>query len=73
MPRKDINQTAFAVLQQATGEVVPKVSGKNEAAVALGKLGGFKGGKARALKLTEQRRSEIASIAATARWKSKGG
>jgi len=42
--------------------------GKNPAAVALGRLGGLKGGKARALKLTAQQRQEIARKAAEARW-----
>ena len=41
---------------------------KNAAAVALGRLGGLKGGKVRAKRLSEQRRSEIASTAAKARW-----
>jgi hypothetical protein len=41
---------------------------KNPAAVALGKLGGAKGGKARAAKLTPERRREIAEAAAAARW-----
>jgi hypothetical protein len=41
---------------------------KNPAAVALGKLGGKKGGKARAEKLTPERLHEIASKAARARW-----
>jgi len=44
---------------------------KNPAAVALGRLGGLKGGKARAAKLTAERRSEIASVAAKARWQRK--
>ena len=43
-------------------------NGKNPAAVALGRLGGLKGGKARALKLTAQQRQEIARKAAEARW-----
>jgi hypothetical protein len=43
---------------------------KNAAAVALGKLGGKKGGKARAESLTIERRKEIARKAANARWKS---
>lgn len=43
---------------------------KNPAAVALGKLGGLKGGKARAAALTPERRKEIAKKAALARWKS---
>jgi hypothetical protein len=44
---------------------------KNPAAVALGKLGGRKGGKARAEKLTPEQRSEIAREAAKARWAKK--
>ncbi len=48
---------------------MPKPSKKkNPAAVALGKLGGSKGGKIRAQKLTAKRRSEIARIAALTRW-----
>lgn len=45
------------------------IGGKNPSAVALGKLGGKKGGLARAQKLSKERRSEIAKIAADARWK----
>ena len=44
---------------------------KNQAAVALGKLGASKGGKARAKKLTKERKSEIARKAAQARWAKK--
>jgi hypothetical protein len=44
---------------------------KNPAAVALGKLGASKGGKARAEKLTPEQRSEIARKAARARWDKK--
>lgn len=40
---------------------------KNPAAVALGRLGGLKGGKARAAKLSPKRRSEIAKAAVAAR------
>lgn len=43
-------------------------SGKNAAAVVLGRLGGLKGGPARAAKLTPEQRSEIARKAARARW-----
>lgn len=42
--------------------------GKNPAAVQLGRLGGLKGGPARARKLTQQQRSDIARKAAQARW-----
>jgi len=41
---------------------------KNPAAVALGRLGGLKGGKARAKKLTPEQRSAIAKKAAESRW-----
>jgi hypothetical protein len=44
---------------------------KNPAAVALGKLGGSKGGKARAKKMTPEERSESARKAAKARWAKK--
>jgi hypothetical protein len=44
---------------------------KNPAAVILGRLGGLKGGKARAAKLSPERRSEIARKAAAARWRKK--
>ena len=46
-------------------------SGKNPAAVALGRLGGKKGGPARAKQLTPEQRSKIASKAASARWEKK--
>lgn len=76
---EDVNQAAFRVVQQATGEdedvtaAEPEPPGKNPAAVALGRLGGLKGGKARAKKLTPKQRSEIAKQAAEARWKKRGG
>ena len=44
---------------------------KNPAAVALGRLGGKKGGLARAKKLTAEQRREIAKKAAAARWKKR--
>jgi len=66
--RKDTNETAFSVMQQATGQAEKPVSDKNPAAVALGRLGGKKGGRARAAQLSAERRSEIARRAAAARW-----
>ena len=45
-----------------------KKTAKNPAAVALGRLGGLKGGKARAEKLSDERRREIAKRAAEMRW-----
>jgi hypothetical protein len=66
----DLNQLAKRILDEATGET-PKTEPppvKNAAAVALGKLGGKKGGAARAAKLTPEQRSEIAKKAAAGRW-----
>lgn len=57
----DINQLAHSIVGKATRE-------KNPAAVALGRLGGLKGGRARTLKLTPERRKEISKKAAEARW-----
>ena len=79
MPKRsssDLNQTAFRIVQQSTGHVPPPVqtlgldpvSDKNPAAVALGRLGGLKGGKARAKSLSAAKRSEIAKKAAKRRW-----
>lgn len=73
----DASVTAFRVVQEATADgdeplaVEEKpldTEGKNPNAVALGRLGGKKGGKARAAKLTPEQRSEIARKAAQARW-----
>ncbi len=53
----------------ATGQTTDAVpDNRNPAAVALGKLGGAKGGKARADKLTPAKRQEIARKAAQKRW-----
>ncbi len=76
-PSTDVNVTAFQILQSITGEPAdeappkkkPAEPEKNPAAVALGRLGGLKGGKARANKLSKKRREEIALKAAKARWK----
>jgi hypothetical protein len=72
--RKDLNQLAAFIVEQATADPSEKREDqeqpqKNQAAVELGRLGGKKGGKARAAKLTPEERSEIARIAAEARWK----
>ena len=74
MPRRsskprDVNQLAAAIAAEATGQA-PKEppSDKNPHAVALGRLGGKKGGKARAKKLTPEQRQEIARKAARSRW-----
>jgi len=68
---KDANSVAVGVVAQATGEASPPDDGKNPAAVALGRLGGLKGGKARAKALDPRERSRIAKKAALARWKSR--
>jgi len=65
---KDINVRAWEIVQQATGQM-EKPPEKNPAAVTLGRLGGLKGGKARAAKLTPAKRKAIAKRAAAARWK----
>lgn len=72
-PKKDLNQVAKSILDQITGaEPIPVTKdGKNSAAVALGRLGGLKGGKARAEALTAKKRKEIAKKAAAARWNIK--
>ena len=68
-----MNRLAFEVVEEAVGEA-PQLDEsdepeKNPHAVALGRLGGKKGGVARAKKLSKKRRSEIARKAAKARWK----
>lgn len=68
----DANELAHQIVQESTGEATePENDGKNPAAVALGRLGGLKGGKARAKKLSKKRLSEIAKKAAQARYKNK--
>lgn len=66
----DINQIAATIVEAATIENSDKetVEGKDPAAVALGRKGGLKGGKARAAKLTPEERSAAAKKAAQARW-----
>lgn len=82
MPRRakrddlaDARQTVEDAPLQATDEPSADLQthndGKNAAAVELGRLGGKKGGAARAAKLTKERRSEIAKKAAQARWAKK--
>jgi len=75
----DTNQLARSIVDMATGdappdedaaEPTPEDEGKNPAAVTLGRLGGLKGGKARAKSLTKKRRAAIAKKAAKARWRS---
>jgi hypothetical protein len=71
---KDVNQLAARVAAISTGRPPPQLSAaeqkrlRSEAASILGKLGGSKGGKARAASLSANRRTEIAKQAAVARW-----
>lgn len=62
----DVVQNALRVVEQAVGE---ELHAKNPAAVALGRLGGLAGGKARAKKLSPDERTAIAKKAAKTRWK----
>jgi hypothetical protein len=68
--KQDINERAFSIVQQLTGQAPEEKAeqDKNPAAVALGRLGGLKGGKARAKKLTAKQRKDSARKAARARW-----
>ncbi len=67
---RDLNSLAAAIVAQSiSDEAVPDPDeGKNPHAVALGRAGGLKGGKARAASLTPEQRSEIARRAAAKRW-----
>jgi hypothetical protein len=70
---RDVNEIARQIVDEATGESDPEPpmknsDGKDPAAVALGRRGGLKGGKARAAKLTPEERAESARKAAQARW-----
>lgn len=67
----DMNRRAFDIVRLASGEAeeVNRNAGKDPAAVALGRKGGLKGGKARASSLSSSERREVASRAAAARWK----
>lgn len=68
-PSSDPNRAAFDAVARLTGEKPDQV--KNPAAVALGRLGGLKGGHARAKKLSAKKRKAIAKAAAEARWKKR--
>lgn len=67
---RDANQLAKSIVDIATGQASDDGpdSGKDPAAVSLGRRGGLKGGKARAAKLTPEQRKEIARKGAAKRW-----
>lgn len=68
--KPDVNQMAANLIDAISGELARSEAEteKNPAAVALGRLGGLKGGKARAEKLSARKRREIARKAAQSRW-----
>jgi hypothetical protein len=68
---RDTNQLAKWIVDRATGQIAEPDpnAGKNPTAVELGRLGGKKGGAARAKKLSPEERKRIAKKAAAARWK----
>src|ERR1017187_10982504 len=74
---RDANQLAHQIMMESTGQAPAQRPGqppelyKNPHAVALGQLGGLKGGPARAAKLSPKKRSQIAARAAQARWGKK--
>lgn len=71
-PPRDTNQLGKFIVDVATGNAPSEPLDKRDpAAVAFGKLGGAKGGKARAKALSKKRRSAIARVAALARWKGR--
>lgn len=71
----DLNRLASSIVDQATSDepVADPDEGKDPAAVALGRKGGKKGGKARAARMTPEERSQAARRAAQARWKNAQG
>jgi hypothetical protein len=71
---RDLNQWAKRMVDIATGEAsdrepTPEEQGKDPAAVARGRLGGLKGGKARAAKMTTSDLQQSGRKAAEARWR----
>jgi hypothetical protein len=70
-PPRDVNELGAWIVERATSdEPEPDPDeGKDPAAVALGRKGGLKGGKARAASMTPEQRSEAARKAAAVRWK----
>jgi hypothetical protein len=70
---RDPNQLGKLIVDLATGDIDddPQDVRKDPAAVALGRKGGLKGGKARAAKMTPEQRSEMARHAAQQRWKDR--
>lgn len=71
---RDANELAKLIADIATGDTDDRLvmeDGRDLAAVMMGRLGGLKGGRARADALTPERRREIAQFAAGVRWGAK--
>lgn len=70
---RDFNHLAKMIVDMSTGDAPPEPPQpeKNPAAVALGKLGGLRGGPARAAALSPEKRKRIAEKAAAKRWSTK--
>jgi hypothetical protein len=77
MPERDFTVIARHIVEKAIGEHLDgspleiAASTKSNAAVSRGRLGGLKGGRARAAKLSRKRRKQIATKAAKSRWEKK--
>ncbi|HUG64425.1 MAG TPA: hypothetical protein VMK83_04340 [Gaiellaceae bacterium] len=71
----DVDKLAKQLVDEVAGDAPPfdPDAGKDPAAVALGRRGGLKGGKARAASMTPEQRSEAARKAAQARWSKQSG
>ena len=69
--RRDVNQLARSVMEHIE-RIADENPGKNPAAVALGRKGGLKGGRARMDSLSPDERRKLAAKAAKARWGTKG-
>lgn len=65
---KDVNELAFSIVESLTCEDQPLADSASERKASAGRLGGLKGGKARASKLPAKKRRAIAKKAAKARW-----
>jgi hypothetical protein len=71
---RDVNELAHAMAEAiAAGEMPRTADGKNPIAVALGRMGGLKGGRARAANMSAKERSDSARKAAAARWQQERG
>lgn len=68
----DLNRLAASIVEETTYEDRGPYEGTNPAAAELGRLGGQKGGKARAAKRTPEQRSEMGKGAAHSRWHPDG-